>query len=141
MDKNEPAEVYGPRRRAPHYYAGESRGRHVMNYPDVERYPNGALAGRRDKLARRVIRAAFGRHFSSVEKGIKFARALKAQAYEVAPNGHAARRLLAAELAIHQTVYAPSQKELRALRTERRKLKRQGKLDAIGQLVEKMASK
>lgn len=125
------------------YYAGEHRGRRLMNYPDVERYGNGAIAGIRDKPARRLIRAAFGRHFSKVERGLRLPRAMLAQAREVARDEKKSRRwarnLFEKELTIHTPVYAPNQKELRAMRTAKRKLKRQGKKDAITQLVEKMA--
>lgn len=144
---DEAPEVYGPRRKAPTFYAGEFYGHRMMLYPDVERYANGAVAGMRNKAARRMIRKAFGQHFSRVEKGLKLVRAMKAQAVEVINDEHydksrtaqarMARRLLAQELAIHQAVYVPE--NLRALRTARRKLKREGKQDAISQLVERMA--
>jgi hypothetical protein len=54
-----------------------------------------------------------------------------------------ARRLYDKELAIHQPVYAPSHKELRAIRTAARKAQREGRAagvvdDAISQLVDKM---
>jgi hypothetical protein len=133
----------GPRRRAPTYYAGEHRAGRPMLHPDVERYPNGAVAGVRNKFARRLIRNAFGRHFSKVEKGLKLPRAMQEQARLIAKeqrkSSRWARRLFERELAIHDPVYAPNQKELRAMRTAKRKLKRQGKQDAISALVDKMA--
>jgi hypothetical protein len=139
--------VYGPRRKAPMFYAGETYGRRKMLYPDVERHSNGATSSTRNKAARRLIRKAFKQHHSRVEKGIKLVRAMKAQAVEVIGDEHydrsktaqarMARRLLAQELAIHQPAYVPE--NLRALRTARRKLKRHGKQDAISQLVERMA--
>jgi hypothetical protein len=135
--------MYGPKRRAPTYYAGETYARRILNYPDVERFPNGGIAGIRDKAARRLIRSALKRKFSKVEKGLGLPRAMKAQAREVArADGKStrwARRLYEQELAIHQAVYVPSQKETRAIRTQKRKLKREGKLDAIGALVDRMA--
>jgi hypothetical protein len=135
----------GPRRRAPMYYAGETYGRHRVQYPDVERYPNGALPGIRNKLMRRLIRKALKRKFSTVETARKLPQAMLEQARLIAKeNGKSARfarRLYAQELAIHQTVYAPTKPELRAMRAKNRKLKREGKKDAISQLVDRMAEK
>jgi hypothetical protein len=143
-------EPIGPRRRAPMYYAGQTYGRRRIGrtggktqgreilYPDVERYANGAVPGKRDKLARRVIRGALKRSFSSVERALKLPRAMKEQARLIAKeqgkSSQWALRLFDRELAIHETVYAPSKKELRAMRTAKRK----GKKDAISQLVDKM---
>lgn len=169
-DKNEnlgplsglpPTAPQGPRRRAPIYYAGEHYGRRSMQYPDVERNRDGSMPGIRDKHARRIIRAAFKRQTTRVERGLRAAREMKRQARQLADdrdvkiedkhNGnrstyfastsgetHWANRLFAKELAIHQPVYAPSKKELRKMRTAARKAKRAGKLDAIGQLVDRM---
>lgn len=134
--------VYGPRRRAPMYYAGETYGRRPIQYPDVERDARGRVSGIRDKAARRIIRAALKRKFSKVERGLALSRAMLAQAREIArgekKGSRWARKLFAKELAIHQSVYAPDHKQLRAIRTEKRKLKREGKKDAIAQLVDRM---
>lgn len=137
----------GPKRRAPRYYAGETYGRHLINYPDVERYGNGVLPAIRDKAARRVIRGALKRRFSTIEKALKLPRAMKAQARELVHDDHRekstsaqtrrARRLYAMELAIHAPAHVPL--DLRALRTAKRKLKRQGKVDAISALVDRMS--
>ena len=136
---------YGPKRHAPEFYAGETYGRRKMLYPDVDRHPNGALPSKRNKLARRLTRSAFKRSFSRVERGLKLPRALLAQARVIAKDtgksSRWARRLFARELAIHKPVYVPSQKELRAMRTERRKLKRQGKQDAISALIDRMVTR
>ncbi len=139
----------GPARRAPAYYAGETFGPHKLQYPDVERYGNGALPSRRDKPARRIIRAALKRRFSRVEKALKLPRAMMAQAREIISEQHPkkstsakmrrAKTLLALELAIHQPVYVPA--DLRALRTQKRKDKRAGKVDAISALVDSMAKR
>ncbi len=138
----------GPLRRAPAFYAGETFGRRPVQYPDTERYGNGALASRRDKLARRVIRAGLKRTYSSLTKSLRLAQGLKAQAYEAARDeqpkgakrGRWARRLLEKELSIHQPVYVPA--DLRALRTERRKKARKGlPVDAISALVDAQAKK
>lgn len=169
MDKDHPAdstetivEPHGPRRRAPQYYAGETLGRRRIQYPDVARYPmsyppalRGKVASKRDKQARRLIRGALKRTFSKIEREMKLPRAMQAQARElirdapsrrtdssgvtawIGKSPRAARRLYASELAIHEPVYVPE--NLRAFRTEKRKLKRQGKLDAIGQLVDRMS--
>jgi hypothetical protein len=127
-------------RRAPKFYAGETYGQREIQHNDVERYPNGAIPGIRDKFARRLIRGALKRRFSSVEQSVNLARAMRAQAYDVADDenksGRWARRLLAKELALHTTVYVPE--NLRAERTKKRRLKRLGRKDAIAQLVDKM---
>lgn len=143
---NEPAPASGPRRRAPAFYAGETYGRNRVQYPDVERRPNGALPSKRDKLARRVIRGALKKRFSGVS--FRLAQGLRAQAYEATredkatKRGRAARRLLAAELAIHKTVYVPTKPELRAMRTKiRAGQMRDRAKDAISELVERMATK
>lgn len=142
IDEKHPA---GPRRKAPAFYAGETYGRNRVQYPDVERWPNGALPSKRDKLARRVIRGALKRTFSSLTKSLKLAQGLRAQAYEAARDeqpkgakrGRRARRLLAKELAIHQIVYVPA--DLRAERTAKRKRIRAGLAgDAISALVDRM---
>jgi hypothetical protein len=140
---------FGPARRAPAYWAGETYGRHKVQYPDVERLANGTVPSTRDKPARRIIRAALKRRFSRVERALRLPRAMMAQAVEIINTQHAqkstsakmrrARRLLAMELAIHRPVYVPSTPELRALRTQKRKDKRAGRGDAISQLVDSMA--
>lgn len=152
-----PTAPQGPRRRAPRYYAGETYGRRArfrvgtggmqkgpgrsIQHRDVERYKNGTVVGIRNKAARRLIRYALKRKFSSVERGLKLPRGMMSQATDIVREAsaietrdgktawkgkspRAAQRLLAAELAIHQPVYAPSQKELRAMRTVKRKEKR-----------------
>lgn len=145
-----PTKWQGPRRRAPRYYAGERYSGHRINHPDVERYPanyvpalRGKTASIRDKAARRIVRGALKRHYSSVEKALKLPRAMLEQARLIAreekKSPRWARRLFEKELAIHEPVYVPSQKELRAMRTAKRKLKRQGKVDAITALVDRMA--
>ena len=141
-----PTETQGPRRKAPGYYIGETVGGYRVNYPDVERYSNGAIAGKRNKAARRIIRKAFMKAGSRVEKNIRLSRAMKAQAREIVHDDHEdksrtaqsrrARRLYEAELALHQTVYVPDSKELRKMRTARRKQKREGRKDAIAKLVD-----
>ena len=141
---NEPTPVSGPRRKAPAFYAGETYGRNRVQYPDVERWPNGALPSKRDKLARRIIRGALKKRFSSLTPALRLAQGLRAQAYEAARDdkrsGRWARRLLAKELEIHQTVYVPA--DLRALRTAKRKRLRAGRAgDAISELVDRMAKK
>lgn len=141
MSNNDSTPVLGPRRKAPAFYAGETYGRRIVQYPDVERHPNGALPSRRDKPARRLIRGALKKRFSSLTKSLRLAQGLKAQAYEAARDsdrsGRWARRLLARELTIHQTVYVPA--DLRAERTAKRKRLRAGLTgDAISELVDRM---
>lgn len=153
---------YGPARKAPAFYAGETYGTvkvktpsgatgrvpRRIQYPDVERHPNGALPATRNKFARRLIRKGLKETFSSVTKSLRLARGLRVQAYDAskddqpkgAKRGRWARRLLAKELAIHTPVYVPTQKELRAMRTTKRFRARKGeKGDAISQLVDRMS--
>lgn len=139
-------EVQGPRRKAPVLYAGETYSRHAVQYPDVARYPNGALPSIKCKPMRRIIRGALKRRFSSLTKTLRLAQGMRAQAYELASeekrSGRWARRLLAKELAIHQPVYAPTKPELRAMRTKIRAAKRKGThVDAISALADQMSKK
>lgn len=119
---------YGPYRKAPQYYVGETIGSRQVNYPDVERYPGGRIPGVRNKLARRRIRGAMRRTFSAIERGLLRARALKAQAMELARDDKKStrwgRRLFDRELALHQPVQMPNQKEARAMRTAARRKRR-----------------
>lgn len=140
--------MHGPRRRASRYWAGETYGGHIIQYPDVERRPNGTVPSIRDKAARRLLRGAYKRKFSRVESALGLPRAMQAQAREIISDEYAekspsarsrrARRLFAQELAIHQPGWVPSQKQTRAIRTEKRRRKRAGKVDAIGALVDRM---
>lgn len=140
--------VYGPLRRAPQFYAGEHFGRHRMQHADVTRNANGSLPGIRNKAARRIIRKAFAAKVSRVEQGLRRTRELKAQAREVIADEHyeksssaqmrRARKLLAAELSIHQPVYAPTGPELRAMRTAKRKEMHTGKKDFITAAIEQI---
>lgn len=131
---------HGPLRKAPAYYIGEHVGAYRVVHRDVERYPNGAMPGVRDKGARRLIRKAFLRNASSVEKALRRVRAMKVQAFEIARDQKKsrqwARRLFAAELALHQPVFVP---DARKARTEKRKMKRRGEKDAIAKLVDRMS--
>jgi hypothetical protein len=135
----------GPLRRAPAFYAGKTyKGQKIQNH-DAERYRSGAIVGTRNKAARRLIRKALKRRYAKTERAPQLARDMQAQAAEVAKaegkSNRWARRLYEKELAIHQPVYAPTKKELRKMRTQKRKDARAGKVDAIGQLVDAMAAK
>jgi hypothetical protein len=160
-----PTAWQGPKRKAPDVYIGETIGGRMRGgvlkggtrqifggrrttFPDTERNANGSLKGVRNKISRRVIRKAFLRSHSTVEIKIANARALNAQAAEVARDNKKstrwARRLVVKELAIHQPVYAPDHKELRAMRTAARKAKRKGFSsgvinDAISAVVDRQA--
>lgn len=134
----------GAARHAPDFYAGETYGPYRVQYPDVERYPNGALPSIHSKPMRRIVRAALKRKFSRVETARKLIQGMTLQAYEIArdekSSGRYARRLLAKELKIHQTVYAPYGKTLRKIRTEKRARLRRGEAaDPISALVNKLA--
>ena len=124
------------------YYAGEIYGRRRMHYPDVERHANGTIPGVRNKHMRRLIRKAFKRHHSKVEKGLKLPRTMLEQARLIAKeNGKSARwarRLFAKELAIHQPM--PNDPVRTQRRAYAKRLKKEGKKDAISQLVDKMAA-
>ena len=152
-----PTETQGPRRKAPAFYAGEFYGTkpainpltktriripRAINYPDMERHANGAHPGKRNKLMRRVIRGALKRRFSKVERGLKLPRAMFAQAVEVMRDegrkgSRAARRLFAKELAIHTP--QPGEPTRAQRRAYQKLLKKQGRKDAIAQLVDSMA--
>ena len=145
LSVREPTAPQGPRRRAPHYYVGETCGtkrgkgsygrgtgtmrrtrsvaqvRHTryVNYPDVQRYPNGALPGIRNKLARRRIRGALMRANSTIEARVRRARQLRLSIPSY--NSHEARRLFEKTLSLHMPT--PSY-DSRALRTAFRKAKR-----------------
>lgn len=165
-----PTERQGPLRRAPTWYAGETfgerrigagrrhrtrQGQYVsgqsyktagrpVQYPDVVRNKNGSLPSKRNKVARRIIRGALKRKFSSVERELKLPRAMQMQAREIARENKKstrwAQRLYEQELSIHTPVFVPSKPALRAMRTARRKAARAGVVkDAISQLVDKMA--
>lgn len=148
MTNESKSEMQGPRRKAPEWYAGETFcGRHVQ-YPDVERYPNGALPSKRNKLMRRVLRGALKRKFSRIESARQLGQGMLLQAYELArdeeprKSGRWARRLFAKELKIHTPVYAPDGKTLRKIRSERRARLRRGEHpDVIAALVDKMTGK
>lgn len=87
-----PTDTQGPLRKAPRYYAGKTYKRRQLARPATERNANGSLAGLRDKGARRVIRAAFGRTISSVERGLRLAREMKAQARDIVRDEHKGSR-------------------------------------------------
>lgn len=94
-------EVQGVRRRPPAYYIGETyRGRPTVT-GDVERWPNGALVGTRDKGARRLIRKAFGRALSRIEQHVLKARDARLEIERLSTNGHEARRYWDKALALH----------------------------------------
>ena len=152
-----PTGFQGPFRKAPAFYAGEFYGTkkvisaltkrtvrvpREINYPDMERHANGAHPGKRDKLMRRVIRGALKRRFSKFERGLKLPRAMLGQAIEVMRDegrkgNRAARRLFAKELAIHRP--QPSEPTRAQRRAYQKLLKKQGRKDAIAQLVDAMA--
>lgn len=146
MTNESKSEMQGPCRKAPEWYAGETFCGRRVQYPDVERYPNGALPSKRNKFMRRVLRGALKRKFSRVESARQLGQGMLLQAYEIArdeeKSGRFARRLLAKELKIHTTVYAPDGKTLRKIRSERRARLRRGEHpDVIAALVDKMAGK
>ncbi len=142
--------MLGPMRQPPAYYIGEKyKGRRIQNR-DVERYSNGAIPGKRDKGARRLIRKALKRRHAKTEQAPQLARDMQAQAREVAKeegkSTRWARRLYEKELEIHKPVYVPTKKELREMRTEKRRRQRAGETgdvinDAISQLVDAEAKK
>lgn len=131
-------------RKAPVFYAGETYSRHIVQHDNVERLANGTVASTRNKIARRLIRGALKAKFSRLTSSLRLARGLRAQAYSLAREEKRSSRwglrLLAKELAIHQTVYAPTGPELRAMRTMKRARARKGVAqDAITALVDRMA--
>ena len=124
MSNEEKTEVQGPRRKAPPYYIGETYRGYRTAPPDVERYKNGAMVGKRNKAARRLIRKTFGRQVSSIEKKILKARDVRLEVERLATNSHEARRYFKKTLALHQPL-PPF-----VSRSEARKANRQAILDA-----------
>lgn len=114
-------EMHGPKIKAMAYYIGET-GRAARQAPrrvgehlpkmtvtglrmtavrdDVERRPNGALAGKRDKGARRILRAARKRQVQASERAVMRARAGRLEVEKLATNSHEAKRYVAANLAV-----------------------------------------
>lgn len=132
--EEETGPMHGPFRKAPHYYVGETVGRHTVNYPDVERNPNGTIAGIRDKAARRQIRGLMMRSFSRIDSRIRKGRQLGQKMLDYAEGvieekklskkglRRRAKKLLAKALSLHKPV---EQVDSRALRTAFRKRKRE----------------
>jgi len=130
-------------RKAPEFYAGERYNEHVVQFNDVERRPNGTIPSKRSKIMRRLIRGALKAKFSRLTSSLRLARGLKAQAFSLAREEKRSSRwglrLLAKELTIHRTVYAPTGPELRAMRTLKRARARKGVVqDTIMAIVDRM---
>lgn len=102
-----PTERQGPLRRPPAYYAGRGKikGRPIV-HADTATKADGTY-GKKNKAARRMIRAKLKKSRSSVEKGVRYAQDLRAQAHVLSNNGRDARRILEAELAQHAPVPQP----------------------------------
>jgi len=105
-----PTSIQGPRRKSPDFYIGETfgvngkgsaGGRAMTTRPDVERLPNGKLPSRHDKIARRIIRAAFKRSYSRVEQHVMKARDVVREVEGLADNSHEKQRYVAKTLALH----------------------------------------
>jgi hypothetical protein len=138
MTKKIDTDKAGPMRRAPQFYAGETYGRHDIQHKDVERHPNGAVVGIRNKHMRRLIR-----------RSLKLARAMQAQAREIIADQHPkksrhakarlAKRLYEMELAIHTPrPNAPTRAERRAQASLLKKnpISEIVDMDAISQVVD-----
>lgn len=156
-----PTEPQGPLRRAPEFYAGKTFGKkrkgkakgqeRSILHADVERHPNGAVVGTRNKAARRLVRGALKRRYSKASRDLKLPQAMQVQAREIineqpehadkTPRAKArlAKRLFEAELAIHTP--RPNEPTRAERREYARQLKKAGKKDAISQLVDMMAAK
>jgi hypothetical protein len=114
-------EVQGPRRASAAYYIGQTYRGLLTQMPDSEFYPNGAVASKRNKAARRMIRKVFGRSMSRIEQHVLKARDLTNEMRRLASGGREGKRYLEKTLAVHQPVPQP------VLRAERRALEREGK--------------
>lgn len=110
-------ERQGPLRRQPMYYAGQTmgkrkrtkngkRGGRPLVHADTERKADGTY-GIKNKAARRMIREKQRKHHSKVERGVKFAQAIHAEARTLSNNSHDAKRIYDQELAFHQPVPEP----------------------------------
>jgi hypothetical protein len=149
MTKKIDTDKAGPMRRAPQFYAGETYGRHDIQHKDVERHPNGAVVGIRNKHMRRLIRGALKRRYSKYDRSLKLARAMQAQAREIIADQHPkksrhakarlAKRLYEMELAIHTPrPNAPTRAERRAQASLLKKnpISEIVDMDAISQVVD-----
>lgn len=87
MSKTRPEDWQGPLRAAAPYYAGET-----FVFRDAERYGNGAPKGKRDKLARRMIRAGGFARRSRNDRTFMYARAQRLEDERLATNSHEAKR-------------------------------------------------
>lgn len=105
---NTPEHSIGPLRRCPPYYIGETyRGRNTA-HPEAERWPDGRQTGKRDKLARRMIRKAFGRSLSRIEQHVLKARDARNEVQRLATNSHEAARYWDKVLALHVPLGQPA---------------------------------
>jgi hypothetical protein len=102
--------AYGPLRKAPTYYIGESigcngkgsfYGRALTARRDTERLKNGALPGIRNKAARRMLRKAFRNAYSRTEQSVLKARDLVNEVRGYADSGHEGKRNIARLDAAH----------------------------------------
>lgn len=81
-------EWQGPLRPALEFYAGEYHMR-----PDVERHPNGAIAGVRNKVMRRVMRKFLRTRYSRIGVNIALAQRSTLANRSLTTDNHSARRL------------------------------------------------
>lgn len=87
----------GPARQAADIYIG---GRFTR--PDSEKHSNGAVLGKRSKLARRMLRGKIMARRTDVKKSIVAAQVDVARAGQLADNPHEKRRLLEEEANIRR---------------------------------------
>lgn len=128
-------EVHGPRRKAPPYYIGETyRGRATTK--DADRWPNGALVGKRNKAARRLIRKAFGKALSRIEQHVMKARDARNEVQRLATNSHEAKRYWEQTLALHQP--APRFKTRSEMRAKTRGIRTANRAKEQERRVEQM---
>lgn len=82
----------GPRRKAGDFVVGKR-----FAHPDSERHANGAVLGKRSKLARRMLRGKIMGQRTDVKKHIVAAHREIANAERLAENSHEKRRMLEQE--------------------------------------------
>lgn len=108
----------GPMRQAPDIYIGagrkktKTRSKHggqskhaKFTRPDAEKHANGAVVGKRNKLARKMLRKQVLKRRSTIERRVDNAHRAIARAEHLSDNVHEKQRVLDEEAAIRTADY------------------------------------
>lgn len=90
----------GPMRKAPAIHAGQRFSRH-----DAERHANGAQVGKRNKLARKMMRKKLMKNRSTIERHLGNAHLAIARAEHLSDNVHEKQRILDEESALRLATF------------------------------------